>query len=80
MRPMVVLLYFFTGLFVGTSVTMVAAIVFQPALLSLGGAGRILATAAPLMVGLFGGFRTAIHGYSSADSLGRSIKKAFLFR
>ncbi len=80
MRPMVLLLYFFTGLFVGTAVTMVIAIVCQPALLSLGAAGRILATTAPLLVGLLGGFRTALHGYYTSDSLARSIKKAYLFR
>ena len=80
MRPMVVLLYFFAGLFLGTITTMVAAIALQPVLLSLGGAGRILAVSAPLLVGMTGGFRTAMHGYSTSDSLSRSIKKAFLFR
>lgn len=80
MRPLVVLLYFFTGLFLGTVCTMVLAILLQPVLLSLGAAGRILAASAPLIVGLAGGFRTAIHGYSTSDSLGRSIKKAYLFR
>lgn len=80
MRPLVVLLYFFTGFFVGASVTMITTILFQPALISLGGAGRILAATAPLLIGLFGGFRTALHGYSTSDSLTRSIKKAYLFR
>jgi hypothetical protein len=77
---MVILLYFFTGFFLGTICTMMAAIALQPVLLSLGAAGRILAVSAPLLVGMTGGFRTAMHGYSTSDSLGRSIKKAYLFR
>ncbi|MGB0648113.1 MAG: hypothetical protein ACPGQS_13100 [Bradymonadia bacterium] len=77
MRPMLVMLYFTTGFFVGAAGMMFLALALQPILLSLGGPGRIFAAASPLLVGLLGGFRTAMCGYSTGRPLSESLKHAY---
>ena len=77
MRPMLIMFYFTTGFFVGAAGMMILALILQPFLISLGGPGRIFAAASPLLLGLMGGFRTAVYAYSTGRPLSESLKHAY---
>ena len=77
---MVMCLYFFAGLFVGTAVLMLITAALRPMLLELGSAGKLVGFLSPFLVGVIVGVRTAYIGYRDNSRLLLAIRRAFLFR
>ncbi len=78
MRPIIVVLYFCTGFFIGSVFAMLVAMLLRTAILNAGETSRIVAAFSPLLLGVLGGLRTAIYGRKHALSLGAALRKAFL--
>ena len=79
MKPIVLVLYFFVGLFVGTAAFMLITAGLKPLILGLGSIGPLIGFLTPFIVGLFGGCRTAYVGYRANLRLPLALRKAFLF-
>ena len=80
MRPIIVVLYFCTGFFVGSVFAMLMAMLLRSAILNAGDTGRIFAAFSPLLLGVFGGVRTAVYGRKHKLPLGAALRKAFLLK
>ena len=80
MRPSVIVLYFFIGFSLGTAATMVLTSLLRPILLGLGQTGSLVGFLSPFLIGVFGGFRTALFGYRDRNRVVDALRRAFLFR